>query len=123
LIYYYYFIRLFTELSRPQLVLLAMLVGSDYTSGLTGIGPVTALEILAAFPGSVMKQQSNELVVPLHKFKEWWKQREKLSPSSKLKKLATKLRDLNIHEGNKRLWVHVIFSNFYTLFLYKLYGI
>lgn len=38
------------KLTREQMVLLALLVGSDYTVGLQGVGPVTAMEILAAFP-------------------------------------------------------------------------
>lgn len=42
-----------------------MLVGSDYTIGLTGVGPVTALEILAAFP------PKNQLVSGLADFKSW----------------------------------------------------
>jgi len=40
------------KLTREQMVLLALLVGSDYTVGLQGVGPVTAMEILAAFPPS-----------------------------------------------------------------------
>lgn len=44
-----------------------MLVGSDYTPGLQGIGPVTAMEILAAFPTS----KQGEILTGLHKFKEW----------------------------------------------------
>jgi len=39
-------------LSREKMVLLAMLTGSDYTDGVEGVGPVTALEILAEFPGT-----------------------------------------------------------------------
>jgi len=38
-------------LDREMLVNMALLCGSDYTEGIQGIGPVTALEILAEFPG------------------------------------------------------------------------
>jgi len=34
-----------------MLINMALLCGSDYTEGIQGIGPVTALEILAEFPG------------------------------------------------------------------------
>lgn len=50
------------SLSREQLISLAQLLGSDYTEGLQGIGPVTAVEILSEFPGK------DGLVA----FKEWW---------------------------------------------------
>ncbi|EFA03362.2 hypothetical protein TcasGA2_TC013347 [Tribolium castaneum] len=53
------------KLTREQMILLAMLVGSDYTTGLTGVGPVTALEILAAFP------PKNQLISGLAEFKNW----------------------------------------------------
>ncbi|KAL2123104.1 hypothetical protein VTJ04DRAFT_3559 [Mycothermus thermophilus] len=52
------------SLSREQLISLAQLLGSDYTEGLTGIGPVTALELLAEFPGP------NGLV----EFRDWWQE-------------------------------------------------
>lgn len=51
------------SLSREQLISLAHLLGSDYTEGLPGVGPVTALEILSEFPGKD----------GLDKFREWWK--------------------------------------------------
>ncbi len=51
-------------LSREKLVLLAMLTGSDYTDGVEGVGPVTALEILAEFPGDGLE--------PLIQLKAWW---------------------------------------------------
>lgn len=38
-------------LSRDDLVRLALLLGSDYTEGVRGIGPVNACEVLRAFPG------------------------------------------------------------------------
>ncbi|KAI1459539.1 PIN domain-like protein [Annulohypoxylon moriforme] len=50
------------SLSREQLISLAQLLGSDYTEGLPGVGPVTAVEILSEFPGKE----------GLAKFKEWW---------------------------------------------------
>lgn len=51
------------SLSRAQLISLAQLLGSDYTEGLPGIGPVTAVEILSEFPGKS----------GLEDFREWWK--------------------------------------------------
>jgi len=50
------------SLSRHELISLALLLGSDYTEGLPGVGPVTAVEILSEFPGP------NGLT----EFKEWW---------------------------------------------------
>ncbi|EME49227.1 hypothetical protein DOTSEDRAFT_68105 [Dothistroma septosporum NZE10] len=47
------------DLTRDKLIAVAHLLGSDYTDGIPGIGPVTALEIISEF-GS------------LEKFKEWW---------------------------------------------------
>jgi DNA excision repair protein ERCC-5 len=47
------------DLTRQKLIDVAHLLGSDYTEGLPGVGPVTALEILGEFPG-------------LQDFKTWW---------------------------------------------------
>ncbi|KAF9525645.1 hypothetical protein CPB83DRAFT_795955 [Crepidotus variabilis] len=49
-------------LNRDTLVQLAYLLGSDYTEGLPGVGPVVAMELLKEFPGRD----------GLHKFKDWW---------------------------------------------------
>jgi len=46
------------------MILLAMLTGSDYTEGVEGVGPVTALEIMAEFEG--------EGLARLKSFKAWW---------------------------------------------------
>ncbi|CAH1644712.1 unnamed protein product [Spodoptera littoralis] len=48
------------NLNREQLILLALLVGSDYTTGLSGVGPVTAMEILASFPFNKRQLLSEE---------------------------------------------------------------
>jgi DNA excision repair protein ERCC-5 len=50
------------SLARHELISLALLLGSDYTEGLPGVGPVTAVEILSEFPGPN----------GLSEFKEWW---------------------------------------------------
>lgn len=47
-------------LDRPKMVRLALLLGSDYTDGVTGVGPVTAMEILAEFDNG------------LEAFRDWW---------------------------------------------------
>ncbi|TVY68776.1 DNA repair protein rad13, partial [Lachnellula suecica] len=49
-------------LSRDNLISIAHLLGSDYTEGLPGVGPVTALEIISEFPTSTGVQE----------FKDWW---------------------------------------------------
>ncbi|PKI82818.1 DNA repair protein rad2 [Malassezia vespertilionis] len=51
-------------LDRTRLIQLAFLLGSDYSEGLPGVGPVMAMEILSLFPGEDS----------LHAFRDWWKQ-------------------------------------------------
>ncbi|XP_034827576.1 DNA excision repair protein ERCC-5 homolog [Maniola hyperantus] len=83
------------NLSREQLVLLALLVGSDYTTGVSGVGPVTALEILASFPFNKKKLSSEqskqalyqELVTGLLEFKKWVKAGKRTDNVSLKKKL------------------------------------
>lgn len=48
------------SLSREHLISIAHLLGSDYTEGLPGIGPVTALEIISEFPS-------------IYDFASWWR--------------------------------------------------
>ena len=50
------------SLTRERLISLAYLLGSDYTIGLPGVGPVVALELLANFPGPN----------GIDDFKTWW---------------------------------------------------
>ena len=52
------------SLSREQLISIAQLLGSDYTEGLPGVGPVTAVEILSEFPGRDGLQH----------FRDWWRE-------------------------------------------------
>lgn len=74
-------------LSREKLILLAMMTGSDYTDGIESVGPVTALEILAEFPGQGLE--------PLKNFKIWWDEYHKnhaMPPGSKLREKLRKLQ-------------------------------
>lgn len=66
------------NIDRNKMVQLALLVGSDYTTGIKGIGAVTALEILATFsPKDIAdvssSQKTSAVVACLTNFYEWWK--------------------------------------------------
>lgn len=87
-------------LSRDSLIDLAFLLGSDYTLGIKGIGPVAAVEILANF-GS------------LKKFKEWYNDgmhnAEKISNEKGFEKaLRKKLTSNNIILSEKWPYPDVI---------------
>ncbi|TBU33320.1 PIN domain-like protein [Dichomitus squalens] len=77
-------------LDRDKLVRLAYLLGSDYTEGLPGVGPVVAMELLSEFPGHD----------GLHKFKQWWmkvqsgRDKAEESTSSFRKRFKKKFKDL-----------------------------
>lgn len=75
---------------------MAMLVGSDYTVGIEGIGPVTALEILSYFSDSKNKPTSTDTIAEtLRHFRVWLStNRNKTSPLSK------KCKNVNLTEGN-----------------------
>lgn len=74
------------------MIRLALLVGSDYTTGLTGIGPVTALEILAAFPS-----EGDDLLQGLTNFSSWIENGKTAGPGKV--NLRTKLQNLQIQKG------------------------
>lgn len=74
------------------MIRLALLVGSDYTVGLTGIGPVTALEILAAFPS-----EGDDLLQGLTSFCSWIKSGRVTGP--RRTSLRNKLQNLKIQKG------------------------
>ena len=61
-------------LTRKKLIQLAFLLGSDYTEGIPGVGPVAAMEILSEF--SEIKEEDEEkeepLEAPLKRFKDWY---------------------------------------------------
>ncbi|KRT79732.1 hypothetical protein AMK59_6810, partial [Oryctes borbonicus] len=88
------------KLSRNEMILLALLVGSDYTTGIQGIGPVTALEILAAFPPP--KDQLTlghiHLLSGLREFRRWFNYNTNKSLKPTKMALRNKLRNIEISE-------------------------
>ncbi|CAO0794715.1 unnamed protein product [Mucor circinelloides] len=59
-------------LTRKKLIQLAFLLGSDYTEGIPGVGPVAAMEILSEFSGTKDMEEEEPLEAPLKRFKEWY---------------------------------------------------
>ncbi|XP_039284477.1 DNA repair protein complementing XP-G cells [Nilaparvata lugens] len=86
-------IKSFFKLSRGDLIELALLVGSDYTVGINGIGPVTALEIISTFRPASSSPES--ILSTLRAFKQWLQH----PSNSKTSQLARKLKDVELDEG------------------------
>jgi DNA excision repair protein ERCC-5 len=70
------------------MILLALLTGSDYTDGIPDVGPVTAMEILAEFPGTGVE--------PLKEFKKWWNEQQGSGKLPVGNKNREKLRRLHV---------------------------
>ncbi|KAI1282834.1 hypothetical protein F5Y07DRAFT_351057 [Xylaria sp. FL0933] len=79
------------SLSREQLISIAQLLGSDYTEGLPGVGPVTAVEILSEFPGRD----------GLNKFREWWQDVQGHNRSKEADKASTFRKKFRKSQGTK----------------------
>uniref|UniRef100_A0A182NUS8 Uncharacterized protein n=1 Tax=Anopheles dirus TaxID=7168 RepID=A0A182NUS8_9DIPT len=90
------------HMDRKKLIQLALLVGSDYTTGIHGIGAVTALEILASFPPT--PEQAGEtsemmsMLSGLRKFRDWWQHGRNGATGARMA-LKSKLKNIDIGEG------------------------
>nr|CAG8491504.1 15213_t:CDS:10 [Entrophospora candida] len=91
------------QINRNKLIQLSILLGSDYTEGLTGIGIVNAIEILNEFPGED----------GLEKFRDWWNdvqsgryKLDKQIDSDFKKKFCQKFKSLILNENfpNRHIW-------------------
>lgn len=73
-------------LDRQKLVAFALLCGSDYTTGVTGVGPVTAMEVISEFEG-------DDALELLERFRVWLEQAkaEKVVPGSKTRSHLVRL--------------------------------
>ncbi|XP_056005914.1 DNA excision repair protein ERCC-5-like isoform X3 [Ostrea edulis] len=78
-------------LSREILINIALLCGCDYTEGIPGVGPVTAMEILSEFPAADFSS--------LQAFKSWWEESQKKKRNPNISKVRSKLRRLDVSEG------------------------
>ncbi|XP_065355434.1 DNA excision repair protein ERCC-5 homolog [Calliphora vicina] len=95
---------------RARLIQLACLVGSDYTTGIHGIGAVTALEILASFtpkdqannPQDSTNTSMHNILATLQTFRNWWQTfKTAAAPPGSSARLALqkKLKNIELHEG------------------------
>uniref|UniRef100_A0A8D8A055 DNA repair protein complementing XP-G cells n=1 Tax=Culex pipiens TaxID=7175 RepID=A0A8D8A055_CULPI len=90
------------QMDRKKLIQLALLVGSDYTTGISGIGAVTALEVLASFPPTPEKDgettEMMSLLSGLRKFRDWWNHGRNNSIGTRIT-LKSKLKNIEFTEG------------------------
>jgi DNA excision repair protein ERCC-5 len=86
------------------MVLLAMLCGGDYTEGIEGCGPVTALELLSEFP-------TNSIVAfdILSSFRDWWDQAQNVQKPPTDSKIREKLRKLKVKPGTESSKCFMVF--------------
>ncbi|XP_060666641.1 DNA excision repair protein ERCC-5 [Drosophila nasuta] len=94
--------------NRGKLIQLACLVGSDYTTGIHGIGAVTALEILASFSSTTHMETTpsvslqSSVLSTLVRFRDWWQAHKNsnlpIGSSARLS-LRKKLKNIELHEG------------------------
>lgn len=101
------------QVERGTLIQMAMLVGSDYTTGVPGIGTVTALEILSAFTtrdagdksapppsvdGNGDSVSETSLLESLQRFRDWLRDRNR--PANR--PLRNKLRNVALGDDFPR---------------------
>ncbi|XP_063701069.1 DNA excision repair protein ERCC-5 [Culicoides brevitarsis] len=88
------------HLDQRTLIQLGMLVGSDYTSGIQGIGTVTAMEVISAFSSNKNDHTDEAISVisALRKFRDWWMNGKECT-APHLTELKKKLKKVSLIEG------------------------
>lgn len=82
-------------LDRRKLIAMALLMGSDYTDGINGIGAVSAVELLAEFKSGT----DDDGVECLHRFRAWWEKTRKQKKAPNETKVKKNLRRVTLHDG------------------------
>lgn len=72
------------------MIMLAILSGSDYTVGLTGVGAVTSLEVIAHYP------KRNTESTPVQRLRQFAKE---FNAKTMTGSIAKKLKKVSISEG------------------------
>lgn len=93
-------------LSRDDLIRAALLLGSDYTEGVRGVGIVNAVEILRAFPGDEGLRELRHWIDGLDGAAEEARLvREVRKDASLLESMAPAERFKLTHQGARKRWV------------------
>lgn len=79
------------KLDRESMICFALLTGSDYTTGVEGVGPVTAIEILNEFRGKGLEV--------LQQFRQWCDAKQKTADKSPGNKVRAKWLKLKIDDA------------------------
>ncbi|PLW44401.1 hypothetical protein PCASD_04486 [Puccinia coronata f. sp. avenae] len=101
-------------LDQHKLIQLAFLLGSDYTVGLNGVGPVTAMEILAEFdasfsfttPSNTSPQQPD--LAGLVNFKKWW---EKVQVGKDTERESGSAFKKKFRKKKDKIWIDHMWPN------------
>ncbi|ESO05925.1 hypothetical protein HELRODRAFT_188230 [Helobdella robusta] len=99
-------LNIFQVLDQCQLICIGMLCGSDYTEGVRGVGPITAMEVIHEFKGQGLECLEN--------FKQWWVEamkQKKSQQATKESKVKTKLRQIHLNEGFPSRAVYEAYTN------------
>ena len=94
------------QIGRNAMVALAMLLGSDYTEGVKGVGIVNAMEILDTF------DVSEDLKGGLTSFKKWLDGFDPADVDAKSKDNSTKTKEQLFHAKHKSARTRWVAENF-----------
>ena len=86
------------------MIQLAMLLGSDYTVGIDGIGIVNAMEVLAGF-SDADKENGVESLEGLKQFKKWTENQTLSLPGAKGAKVRKHLEKIKIEEEKVKMQI------------------
>lgn len=90
--------------TQDEMITLALLLGSDYTDGVRGIGIVNASEVVAAYPGLDGLKAFKEWVLSFDVAEEARRRLEKKKTQAELDKMTPRERFEYTHANVRRKW-------------------